>query len=169
MTVILAVFAVTGVGLVAFGARLGRRAFLLAAVPMMTAAAWVAAHVGEVTGGAPVTERTGWVGGLGLSLDLRLDGLAATMSLIVATVGVAVLVYASHYFAAGASDLGRLAGVTAVAVASGPDGEFIFNVTHRPDVSFRDAIPTMPGFAARVVASGDGAVSVTAHDPEAEG
>jgi hypothetical protein len=65
--------------------------------------------------------------------------------------------------------LGRLAGVTGVAVASGPDGEFIFNVTHRPDVSFRDAIPTMPGFAARVVATGDGVVSVTAHDPEAEG
>ena len=65
--------------------------------------------------------------------------------------------------------LGRLVGVTGVAVASGPDGEFIFNVTHRPDVSFRDAIPTMPGFAARVVATGDGVVSVTAHDPEAEG
>ena len=65
--------------------------------------------------------------------------------------------------------LGRLSGMTAVAVASGPDGEFIFNVTHRPDVSFRDAIPTMPGFAARVVATGDGVVSVTAHDPEAEG
>ncbi len=65
--------------------------------------------------------------------------------------------------------LGRLGGVTGVAVASGPDGEFIFNVGHRPDVSFRDAIPTMPGFAARVVATGDGVVSVTAHDPEAEG
>ncbi|MHB8958520.1 MAG: hypothetical protein ACYDAN_02725 [Candidatus Limnocylindrales bacterium] len=65
--------------------------------------------------------------------------------------------------------LGRLGGVTGVAVASGPDGEFIFNVSHRPDVSFRDAIPTMSGFAARVVATGDGVVSVTAHDPEAEG
>ncbi len=65
--------------------------------------------------------------------------------------------------------LGRLAGVTGVAVASGPDGEFIFNVSHRPDVSFRDAVPTMPGFAARVTATGDGVVSVTAHDPEAEG
>ncbi len=65
--------------------------------------------------------------------------------------------------------LGRLPGVSAVAVASGPDGEFIFNVNHRADVSFRDAIPTMPGFAARVTATGDGAVSVTAHDPEAEG
>jgi len=65
--------------------------------------------------------------------------------------------------------LGRLHGVTAVAVASGPDGEFVFNVTHRPDVSFRDGIPTMPGFAARVTASGDGVVNVTARDPETEG
>jgi hypothetical protein len=65
--------------------------------------------------------------------------------------------------------LGRLAGVTAVAVASGPEGEFVFNVTHRPDVSFRDAVPTMPGFAARVTGTADGVVQVTARDPEAEG
>ncbi len=65
--------------------------------------------------------------------------------------------------------LGRLSGVQAVAVASGPDGEFVFNVTHRPDVSFRDAVPTMPGFAARVTSSGDGVVQVTARDPESEG
>ena len=65
--------------------------------------------------------------------------------------------------------LGRLTGVQAVAVASGPDGEFVFNVTHRPDVSFRDAVPTMPGFAARVTSTGDGVVHVTARDPEAEG
>jgi hypothetical protein len=65
--------------------------------------------------------------------------------------------------------LGRLGGVQAVAVASGPDGEFVFNVTHRPDVSFRDAVPTMPGFAARVTSTGDGVVHVSARDPEAEG
>jgi hypothetical protein len=65
--------------------------------------------------------------------------------------------------------LGRAAGVTAVQVASGPEGEFVFNVTHRPDVSVRDAIPSMPGFAARVTATGDGVVNVTARDPESEG
>ncbi len=65
--------------------------------------------------------------------------------------------------------LGRLAGVQTVAVASGPDGEFVFNVTHRPDVSFRDALPTMPGFAARVTSTDDSSVHVTARDPEAEG
>ncbi len=65
-------------------------------------------------------------------------------------------------------DTGNAAQMT-VAVASGPDGEFVFNVTHRPDVSFRDAVPTMPGFAARVTGTADGVVQVTARDPEAEG
>ena len=65
--------------------------------------------------------------------------------------------------------LGRIAGVEGVAVASGPEGEFVFNVTHRSDVSFRDALPGMPGFAARVTSAGDGVVTVSARDPEAEG
>lgn len=65
--------------------------------------------------------------------------------------------------------LARLPGVLSVGVASGPDGEFVFNVNHRPDVSFRDVIPSMPGFAARVVATDEGVVTVTARDPEAEG
>jgi hypothetical protein len=65
--------------------------------------------------------------------------------------------------------LGRIGGVESVAVASGPDGEFVFNVTHRADVSFREALPSMPGFAARVTSTGDGLVIVSARDPEAEG
>ncbi len=64
--------------------------------------------------------------------------------------------------------LGRIAGVQSVTVASGPEGEFVFNVNHRPDVMFRDVIPTMQGFAARVTGSEDGVVHVTARDPEAE-
>jgi hypothetical protein len=64
--------------------------------------------------------------------------------------------------------LGRLPGVQAVAVASGPEGEFVFNVTHRADLSFRDVIPTMPGFGARVTGSGDGTLQVAARDPETE-
>ena len=64
--------------------------------------------------------------------------------------------------------LGRLAGVQGVAVASGPEGEFVFNVTHRADVSFQDSIPTMQGFAARVTGTSDGVVAVAARDPESE-
>ncbi len=65
--------------------------------------------------------------------------------------------------------LSRLAGVKSVGVASGPDGEFVFNVSHRPDASFRDGIPSMPGFGARVTSAGDGFVHVTARDPESDG
>jgi multicomponent Na+:H+ antiporter subunit A len=72
---------------------------------------WVVSQLDTVTDGDPPTAHLRWVDGLRLSIDLRLDGLAATMSIIVAGVGVAVLVYAARYFAPGARDLGRLAGL----------------------------------------------------------
>jgi len=62
--------------------------------------------------------------------------------------------------------LGRLAGVAHVGVSSGPDGEFVFAVEHDPAASLRDLIPTLPGFAARVVGSGEGIVQVSAQDPQ---
>jgi ribosomal protein L12E/L44/L45/RPP1/RPP2 len=62
--------------------------------------------------------------------------------------------------------LARLSGVRTVGVASGPDGEFLFNVVHDGAVDLRDAIPTLPGFAARITSSGDGIVHVAAQDPE---
>ena len=99
MIVILAVFGVIGLALVAFGSSLGRRAFLVGAVPMVAAALWVGSKLGDVTSGGVITEQAAWVSGLGLTIDLRLDGFAATMSLIVAVVGVLVLVYATRYFA----------------------------------------------------------------------
>jgi hypothetical protein len=65
--------------------------------------------------------------------------------------------------------LGRVAGVQSVGVSSGPDGEFIFAVSHATETSLRDAIPSLPSFQARVTGSTDGAINVTAHDPEADG
>lgn len=64
--------------------------------------------------------------------------------------------------------LGRVAGVNSVAVSSGPDGEFVFSATHRPDVSFRDVVPALPGFGARVSSVSGDTVHVTAHDPESD-
>jgi multicomponent Na+:H+ antiporter subunit A len=118
MIVLLAAFAVVGLALVACGSRLGRRAFIVGALPAVAAAAWVAARIGRVADGAPVIERAAWVGQLGLSIDLRLDGFAATMSLIIAVIGVAVFVYAGRYFAADAADLGRLAGLLSLFAGS---------------------------------------------------
>ena len=63
--------------------------------------------------------------------------------------------------------LGRLAGVAHVGVSSGPDGEFVYTVTHDPAASLAELIPTIPGFGARVTGSGDGFVNVSAGDPEA--
>jgi multicomponent Na+:H+ antiporter subunit A len=114
----LAAFAATGIGLLAFGARLGRRAFLVAAVPAAATTVWVAAHLDRIADGHAVEQTVGWVDGLALSVDLRLDGLAATMSLIIAAVGVAVLLYAARYFAPDARDLGRLAGLLAMFAGS---------------------------------------------------
>jgi hypothetical protein len=64
--------------------------------------------------------------------------------------------------------LGRLPGVQAVGVSSGPDGEFLFAVSHSADVVLRDAIPSMPSFQARVTASSDSTLNVSAHDPESD-
>ena len=64
--------------------------------------------------------------------------------------------------------LGRLAGVAAVGVSSGPDGEFIFKVSHEPTVVLHDLVPTLPGFAARVTGSGEGILRVSARDPETD-
>jgi multicomponent Na+:H+ antiporter subunit A len=111
LVVSLVVFAAVGIALVAFGAPLGRRAFWVAEVPLIGAGGWVVAHLGRVIAGDPVTEHVRWVSALDLSIDLRLDGPAAIMSLVVCGVGVVVLAYAARYFAPDARDLGRLAGL----------------------------------------------------------
>src|SRR6185369_4596396 len=75
------------------------------------AAVWTVWQLPEVTSGATIEQHAPWARSLGLAIDLRLNGLAATMSLIVAGVGVLVMVYATRYFARDARDLGRLAGL----------------------------------------------------------
>jgi hypothetical protein len=61
--------------------------------------------------------------------------------------------------------MGRLAGVGHVGVSSGPDAEFVFVVSHDRATSLRELIPTLPGFAARVVGVADGVIQVSAQDP----
>ncbi|MHB8672366.1 MAG: hypothetical protein ACYDAK_01645 [Candidatus Limnocylindrales bacterium] len=65
--------------------------------------------------------------------------------------------------------LTRLPGVRSVGVSSGPDGDFLFAVNHDPALRLGDAIPSLPGFGARITNSGDGVLNVTARDPESEG
>jgi hypothetical protein len=64
--------------------------------------------------------------------------------------------------------MSRLAGVQSVAVSSGPDGEFVFAVTHLEGADLRNAIPALPGFGARVTGGSDDAIEVSARDPDPE-
>ena len=64
--------------------------------------------------------------------------------------------------------LARVAGVNSVGVSSGPDGEFVFAVSHVDTIDLREVVPALPGFTARVSSAGDGIVNVTAHDPESD-
>ena len=64
--------------------------------------------------------------------------------------------------------LGRLDGVASVGVTSGPDGEFVFAVSHGPAVDLAQVVRTLPGFAAQITESTEDTISVAARDPETE-
>jgi hypothetical protein len=65
--------------------------------------------------------------------------------------------------------LARVAGVRSVGVSSGPDGEFVFAVTHDPELGLADGITTLPGFSARITNEAPGELTVAARDPESAG
>jgi hypothetical protein len=66
-------------------------------------------------------------------------------------------------------NLARVSGVNSVGVTSGPDGEFVFAVTHDAGMALSESIATLPGFGARVTNETAGELTVAARDPEAEG
>src|SRR6478672_8540736 len=63
--------------------------------------------------------------------------------------------------------LGRVPGVSTIGVASGPDGEFVFTVSHDSGIGLGEAIVALPGFEARVTAETSGGLEVAAPDPDA--
>jgi len=63
--------------------------------------------------------------------------------------------------------LGRVSGVSAIGVASGPDGEFVFTVSHDSGLGLADAIMGLPGFDARISNETPDGLEVAAHDPDA--
>jgi multicomponent Na+:H+ antiporter subunit A len=109
--VVLLSYAVVGVALVSFGGRLGRRACFLGFIPHVLALVWLIPRLDEITGGRVYSDRLTWVAQLDLAFDFRVDGLAATMTLIIAGVGLLVLWYTHGYFATNTPTVGRLAGL----------------------------------------------------------
>ena len=64
-----------------------------------------------IVDGAIDTEHVSWVGPLGLAVDLRLDGFAALMVLLVAGIGLVVFAYSAAYFSPSNASNGRTAGL----------------------------------------------------------
>jgi multicomponent Na+:H+ antiporter subunit A len=109
VVVVLLLHAVVGLGLLVRG-RTGRAAVAVGLVAPLGTLVWWAAHLGTVLDGGAVEEVHRWVPTLDLTVDLRFDGFAALMVLIVSGIGVAVLAYAASYFAP-AEHLGRIVGL----------------------------------------------------------
>ncbi len=111
MLALVALHGVLGFGIVAFGARLARRALLIGVVGPLTTLVWLATQARTVFDGGSVDQTTEWVPGLGLAFDFRLDGFSALMVLMVSGIGVLVFAYAWWYFPAVKAGLGRLIGL----------------------------------------------------------
>jgi len=65
--------------------------------------------------------------------------------------------------------IARLPEVRSVSVTSGPDGEFVFSVSHGPQADLAAAIPVAADFKADVTTNEDGSLRVTVTDPEPAG
>ena len=120
MFALLAFHLVIGIAIVAAGQQLGRQAFAVAAVAPLATVIWAITQAGGVLDGKPVTESFSWVGGLGISLDLRLDAFALAMVALVSGIGFLICIYALGYFKPHdpttpvKSNVGRLAGTMTV-------------------------------------------------------
>jgi multicomponent Na+:H+ antiporter subunit A len=93
---------VVGLALIAASRRLvslPRLAVALSAVPSTATLVWLAAVLPGVIDGDVRTAHVEWIPSLGVDLDLRLDGFAALMLVLVAGIGVLVFAYSWRYFA----------------------------------------------------------------------
>ena len=103
---LLSLFVVASAMTALFGARLGRNALWVAAIPMAATALWSLTVVGTDD---VVESGFAWVPGLDVSVLFRIDALSALLSLLVAGIGALVCVYAVGYFSATAAGMGRFA------------------------------------------------------------
>jgi multicomponent Na+:H+ antiporter subunit A len=102
MTLLLVLHLLVGALLIAASRRAVARpgpAFAVAAIPSAATFVWLLTALPDVTDGGVRTAHVEWIPQLGVDLDLRLDGFAAVMLLLVAGIGVLVVAYAWRYFA----------------------------------------------------------------------
>ena len=63
--------------------------------------------------------------------------------------------------------LARTSGISTIAVASGPEGDFIFTVGHTLGTALTAAVQALPGFDIEVTGESDDAINVAAQDRDA--
>lgn len=119
---VLVPFLVAG-ALLAPGARIGRSAFVVAAITAGSAFVALVATAPAVLDGEVISSTVAWVPELGLTFAFRLDGFGLFMGLIVTGIGALVFGYCLPYFRGhhgGASrpDVGRIAGLLLAFAAS---------------------------------------------------
>src|SRR5690554_1238047 len=89
------------------GRRFGRVAFVVPMAAAVVVLALLAGPFVDALGGVPHRESYAWADGLGLSIDLRLDGFGALMALLIVGIQLLVAAYAYGYFTTPRPDLGR--------------------------------------------------------------
>ena len=72
---------------------------------------WLVVRLPGVVDGDVLTSHVDWIPPLGVGFDLRLDGFAALMLVLVAGIGVLVVAYSARYFSAPTPRDGRLLGL----------------------------------------------------------
>ena len=96
MTALLLLYLVTGLLVLGVGRALGRTTYVVAAVPAVATLVWLVVRRDDVAAG--IDESVNWIPALGVELDLRVDGFAALMLILVAGIGVLVVGYSARYF-----------------------------------------------------------------------
>jgi multicomponent Na+:H+ antiporter subunit A len=131
MFLLLLIHLLIGSAILLSGDRLGRRAFIVAALAPLATIVWAAAQwstvvgepsvlddAGHASAGTPEFESFDWISDLDLDLYLRFDAFALVMTLLVSGIGLLVCVYAVGYFSHIKPGQSRLAGLMTLFAAA---------------------------------------------------
>ncbi len=131
MLLLLLTHLLIGSAILLSGDRLGRRAFLVAAIAPLVTVVWAATQWSTVVGNPSETDAAGhgsagtaqfesisWISGLDLDLWFRFDAFSLVMTLLVSGIGFLVCIYAVGYFAHIEPGQSRLAGLMTLFAAA---------------------------------------------------
>src|SRR6478735_6612374 len=111
MLLVLGAFAVVPILLPWLVARIGARAFYVAAILPVAAFVYAAVLTPRVIAGDIPFETYDWIPPLDIALSMRMDTLSWLMTLIVTGVGALVMIYCRWYFRGSTENLGQFAAV----------------------------------------------------------